>query len=472
MKPPRIVYIAIAGISLYFAVNISKWIYPPEPTTTARSITETACEAAYNLDRVSCGSKIILVPPGGGRNRRNKIEGFAAIKNKDFQRGIDILQQDWNTHHDAEVSIAIENAQILRDRPQTVKTIAVVIPSQGAPEYVGESILKGVAAAQREWNQGNQNYKLLIAIADDHNEPEDGKRIAEELTKHSDILCILGHYSSNVTVSVKDIYDRAKTVLISSTSTSDELTSQKNDPNNYFFRVTHTTKTSGEHLAQKWLAKPDKIVLFYTPEKKFSEALRKAFVAKIPPDTIVKEFHLSTRTNAAQELAIAKAAGAKTIVLIPDAYTDENERDRTLSIVKANQGQMPILAASLLRDAYLFQVNPSYLKNLIISIPIHPTDSKFIDAAKLSQAPNWWGTKSQIHDRIINSYDATQVILAILDRSTDKETVRKTIASPDFSVRGITGKISFNGSNRAEKLDSLITPSSCDDKKCNFELTH
>lgn len=464
MKLPRIAYIAIAGVCLFITVKITS--PPPKPTATDTSI----CQAAQTLDRVSCGSKIILVPPGGGRNRRNKIDGFAAIKNNDFQRGISLLQHDWNTNHDPEVLIAIQNAQILRDRTKTVKTIAVVIPSQGAPEYVAESILKGVAEAQREWNQSNRGYKLLIAIADDHNEPADAKQIAAELIKYPDILAVIGHYSSNVTVSVKDIYNQAKVVLISSTSTSDELTSEPNDPNNYFFRVTNTTKISGEHLAQKWLQKPDKIVLFSTPGKKFSEAFRKAFVAKIPPGTIVKEFHLSDRTNAAQELAIAKAAGAKTIVVVPDAYTDENERDRVLSIVKANQGQMPILAASIMRDAYLFQVNPAYLKNMVISIPVHPSDSQFIDAAKLRQAPDWWGVKGQIHDRIINSYDATQVILAALDRSTDRETVRQTIADPNFSVQGITGKVSFHGSDRAGAIDSLVTPSSCDSTKCNFEL--
>jgi ABC-type branched-subunit amino acid transport system substrate-binding protein len=469
MRLPRIAYIGIAGICLFIAIKIgSPPSQPLQPNNTATSI----CEAAQTIDRVSCGSKIILVPPGGGRNRRNKIDGFAAIKNKDYQRGIDLLQQDWNTNHDPETLIAIQNAQILRDRPQQVKTIAVVIPSQGAPEYVAESILKGLAEAQREWNQSNRGWKLLVAIADDRNEPAEAKQIAEELTKHQDVLAILGHYSSNVSVSVKDIYNRAKTVLVSATSTTDELTSEKDDPNNYFFRVTNTTKTSGEHLAQKWLAKPDKIVLFYTPGKKFSEAFRKAFVAKIPPGTIVKEFHLSDRTNAAQELAIAKAAGAKTIVVIPDAYTDYYERDRVLSIVKANQGQMPILATSIMRDAYLFQVNPSYLKNLVISIPVHPTDRQFIDAAKLSQAPDWWGVKSQIHDRIINSFDAAQVILAALDRSTDRESVRQTIASPSFSASGITGSITFSGSDRAKKIDSLVTPTTCGDKNCNFELAH
>jgi eukaryotic-like serine/threonine-protein kinase len=460
MKIPRIGYIAIAGISLF---GIIKFVTPAISTSTS------ICEAAYHLDRISCGDKILLIP-AGGKNRREKEAGFAAIKNKDFRQGIELLQKDHDLSKDPETLIALNNAKIAQDRPQNIKTIAVVIPSSQTPEYVSESILKGVAAAQQEFNQKDYGWKLQVAIADDSNDPNQGKKIAEELVKHKDILAILGHYSSNVTVNVKDTYNRAQTVLLSATSSADDLTSQKNDNHNYFFRVVSSTQISGEQLAKKWAAKPDKIALFYTPNKKFSESLRKAFSAHIPPTSIVKEFDLSSRNNAEQEIAVAKAAGAKTIVIIPDAYTDANERDRVLSIIKATQGQLPILGASILKDAYLFKVNPLYLKNLTIAIPIHASDRQYIDEARLNQMPNWWGTKSQIHDRIINSYDGMQVLLAALDKSTNREAVRQTIATPDFTARGITGKISFNGSDRNEKIDSLVTPTNCDDKKCNFEL--
>jgi ABC-type branched-subunit amino acid transport system substrate-binding protein len=461
MKLPRIVYLAIAGICLYLAINLSH---------CGQQSAESICDAAYNLDRISCGEEIILIPPGG-KDQREKEDGFAAIKRKDFRQGIESLQKDWDLSKDPETLIALNNAKILRDRPSNLKTIAVVVPSSKTPQYVPVSILKGVAEAQREWNQTDRGWKLLIAIADDNNDPAKGKQIAEELVKHPDILAVLGHYSSNVTVNVKDVYNQARTVLLSATATSDELTSKKDD-NNYFFRPVSSTQVSGEHLAKKWAAKPEKIVLFYTPNKKFSESFRKAFLAHVPQTSIVKEFDLSTRNNAAQELALAKAAGAKTIVIIPDAYSEANERDRVLSVIKANQGQMPILGASIVRDAFLFQVNPLYLKNLVISIPVHPSDQQFIDEARLNQTPNWWGSKSQTHDRIINAYDGMQVLLAALDKSKDRETVRQTIAAPDFSVRGITGKISFNGSDRSEKIDSLVTPTSCDQTKCSLQLVN
>jgi ABC-type branched-subunit amino acid transport system substrate-binding protein len=451
MKIPPIGYVVIAGISFYLVTRMI-------PADSSTSI----CEAAINMEHISCGDKIILTPPGG-LSRRDKQAGFAAIKQKDYAQGIDSLQKDWETFKDPETLIVLSNAKLAQNPAAKIKTIAVVVPSSQTPVFVATNILKGVAEAQREWNQSNHEWKLKVVIADDSNDPVEGKKIANELVKHPDILAVLGHYSSNVTVNVKDVYQQAKIVLLSPTSTADDLTST--DASNFFFRVVSSNQINANNMAKNWAKKYDKFVLFYTPNKKFSESLRKAFLSQISPSGIVKEFDLTNPSNAAQEIAVAKAAGAKAIVLFPDAYTDPIERDRVLSIVKANQGQLPILADSMLQDAYLFQVNPQWLKNLVISVPIHPSDRLHIDEGKLRQSPNWWGDKSQLQERIINSYDAMQVLQSALDQANDRETIQKVISDPSFNVRGITGKISFKGSNRAEEINSLITPN-CDLKKC------
>jgi ABC-type branched-subunit amino acid transport system substrate-binding protein len=153
-------------------------------------------------------------------------------------------------------------------------------------------------------------------------------------------------------------------------------------------------------------------------------------------------------------------------VLIPDAYTDAIERDRVLSIIKANQGQLPILGNSVVRDPYLFQAEPKSLANLVISVPINSDDRQSIDAARLAQSPNWWGSKSQIADRTINSYDAMQVLLTATDKVNSRLEVQQNLQRRDFVARGITGKISFQGSDRAEPITSLITPL-CINNKCD-----
>lgn len=460
-KLPPIVYIAIALVSIIIATNIT---HIPIPFTNTGS---SICEAAYSLDRITCGEEIILTPPGG-LSRLDKQAGFKAIKEKDHRQGIENLEKDFSIAKDPESLVALNNTKLSQNKAVKTKTIAALLPASRTPIFVATSILKGIAQAQEEWNQAGHDWQLRVITADDSNDPNEATKIATELVKHPDILAVIGAYSSNVTVRVKDIYQQAKTVLLSATSTSDELTNL--DSNNYFYRVVSSNIVSAKDMAAKWASKYDKIALFYTPNKKFSESLKAAFLSQIRPNTIVKEFDLTSPNNAAQEIAVAKAAGAKALVLFPDAYTDPIERDRVLSVVKANKGELPILANSILQDAYLFQVNPQFLKGLTISVPIHSSDLKYIDVGKFNNAPSWWGEKTQVQDRIINSYDAMQVLLSALDKADDREAVQKALSNPNFNVRGITGKISFRGSDRAENINSLITPH-CDISKCNgFKL--
>jgi branched-chain amino acid transport system substrate-binding protein len=452
-KLPPIAYIAIA----LFTLAIFKSLFGFISTLSQLPI----CDAANSLLRISCGEEILLNPPGG-LPRRDKKEGFDAIANRDYSQAIEALERDWQVYKDPETLIALNNARLANLPADKIKTIAVVVPSNNTPIFVATNILKGVAEAQREWNKANNSWALRVIIADDSNDVERGKKIAEKLVDLSNILAVFGHYSSNTTVNVKDIYQRGKVVLISPTSTSDKLSSQ--DTDNWFFRVVSSNRVSAKLMADKWANQYDKIGLFYTPKKEFSESLRTAFLQQISANRVVAEFDLTISNNAAQEIAQAKAAGAKAIALFPDAYTDPIERDRVLSIIKANQGQLPILGNSILQDAYLFQVPPQNLKNLVISVPVQSEDG-YIDRGRLNRAPNWWGEKSQIHERIINSYDAMQVLLSALDKANNREEVREVLANPNFHVFGLTGKISFNGSDRAQNINSLTTPK-CTDNKC------
>jgi ABC-type branched-subunit amino acid transport system substrate-binding protein len=58
-----------------------------------------------------------------------------------------------------------------------------------------------------------------------------------------------------------------------------------------------------------------------------------------------------------------------------------------------------------------------------------------------------------------------QVLLSALDKANNREEVREVLANPNFHVFGLTGKISFNGSDRAQNINSLTTPK-CTDNKC------
>lgn len=436
--------------------------------------TPDICEVASKTAQISCGEEILLMERDG-RSHQEKEDGVAYIQQKDYGQGIASLQLDLErySNKDPETLIAINNAKLAQMSPAKIRTIAVVIPTTKTPIFVATDILKGIAQAQSECNQSNQKWKLRVVIANDSNNPIEGGKIATELIKHHEVIAVLGHYSSNVTVDVKDIYQQAKTVLLSATSTSDKLTIRDSN-SNYFFRVVPSNLVNAIRMV-KWAKKYDKVALFYTRNGKFSESIKAGFLVKFSPSRIIKEtFDLSQPSNATQEIQRAKAAGAKAIILLPDAFTAPTERDRTLAIIKENNGRLPILGDSIVGDIIdrddTVKHNPRLVENIVISVPVDVKDSKFIDPDQRDNVLNFWGNKSPLQERTIFSYDAMQVLLSALDRAKDREAVQKVISSSNFSVRGITGKISFTGSDRSEPVSSLVTPN-CDADQCTgFKL--
>ena len=420
----------------------------------------SACDTAQQDNQsLSCGEKVLLIPPGA-KTRVNKQKGFDSIRDKNYSAAIEYLKTDWEVAKDPETSIALENAKLARNKAKPIKTIAVVIPASQTPIFIPTSLLKGVAYAQSQWNQNPaHHWSLQVVIADDANDPERGKVVAQELIKRSDIIAVIGHYSSQVTSSVESLYQDATVVLISATSTANSLTNDRTDT--FFFRTCSSNVVAGRIMAQIWAKKHQKIAIFYTPDKKFSESIRGAFLDHLQSVKVVKEFSLSNPTNAKTEIEQAKKLGATGIVLLPDAYTDPIERDRVLSLIKANNGELPILGNEIIADDYLFKLEPKLISNLTISLPWHPSDLVNQTSNMLKTAPNWWGTKDNISSRIVMSHDAASSILAALNHTNstfDSVELQKALSSPTFMTDGMTGKIKFNGSDRSQSINSLVQP--------------
>jgi ABC-type branched-subunit amino acid transport system substrate-binding protein len=449
-----------------------------------------ACDQnSQDNPHLSCGEKILLIPPGG-KSRDDKQKGVEAFKSGHYPSAIAHLQQDWNLNKDPETLIVLENAKIANDKNAKFKTIAVVIPATQTPIFVPTGILKGVAYAQSQWNKDLRHaWQLRVVIADDANDPQQGEVVAKEILKRDDILAIVGHYSSEVTTNVRALYQQAQTVLISGTSTSTALTID--DPNNFFFRTCSSNRVAGAIMAKYWAIKHKKIAIFYTPGQKFSESIRGAFIDNLKSVAVVKEFNLSTPANAKTELA--KKLGATGIVLFPDAYTVAIERDRVSSLIVANNGELPLLANETVNDDLLLKFEPKLIDKLTLSLPWHPSDIHHQNYQLFQAAPNWWGTKKELNARIVMSYDAAKVLLVAADKldikanlKLQKQQLQKIINppiftgttgvdgetkisfnnGPVFTTTGITGKISFNGrSDRDGEINSLVKPI-CNATKC------
>jgi ABC-type branched-subunit amino acid transport system substrate-binding protein len=427
---------------------------------------EAACNNIPD-DGISCGEEILLPKPSSGQ-QIEKQAGANAIARGEYAQAVELLTKAWDADKDPETLIMLENAK-LSGKNIPIKSIALSIPGFNSTpnNVVPTAMLKAIAFAQQQWNVDSHSWKLQVVLVDDRNDKVYAKGLLHRLLKRS-ILAGIGSYSSVVTLPAKDIYQNHHTVLISGTATSNLLTNR--NIGNFFFRTCANNDISAQQIAD-YLTSHNytKIALFRTIGKAFSGSMTTTLKAKIQGISIVKEFDFKADVSATDYLDRAKAAGAQAIVLIPDAYTSDNpERDRLISIIKENNGELPIIGNEVVKDPDLFNFSKKQIQNLIIALSWHPSSSQ----NESIDLPNWWGDRSQLDHRIAMNYDAVQVLIQGLNKlpidleiNDGRKQLQKIISAPNFSINGLTGEIQFKGSDRSQSTNSLIRPK-CNDTKC------
>jgi branched-chain amino acid transport system substrate-binding protein len=489
-------------ICIAYRETIITKIWPPK--------TQDICRLISQNKYISCGDKVLLAGDEG-KESKEKSDGFKAIKgilNNSITSKADVdllkatiekLQMDWDSTHDPETLIGIENAKIfLRflENPKTaIKNIAVVIPTSGVPRDIPPSILNGVAFFQHQHNRMNKNndWDLRVIIVDDNN-PENSLARSKEnagiLVNQKDILGIIGPYSSKDAIpSIKEkIYQDL--LLISPTATSDLLTHKIND-GILFNRITPSSETSAKKIVEEWVVENRKIAIFYA-DGPFSQSLRKSFKKALSSnkkyqnqkieDIIVDEFLLKKSDTYNSIKSKLEKTKANAIVLLPDAYIYSTKENQIFQqVLTANKGNKPILANSSVYDFFnnnyqnkSIPISQDMYKNLAIVVPWDYSNTKTKlrpedDPIELPGIPKWWLNERPIDllsQRTVMAYDASVVMSDILYHANNRSDVIKEITNPKFRSKGITGDITFDGSDRHEDTTSLITPD-CKDNQCN-----
>lgn len=134
--------------------------------------------------------------------------------------------------------------------PGTVK-IGVALPLSGGSTPRGQEILNAVLLAVEDVNQtgGVKGRRVELVIQDDGDAPQKGRTAAENLVQ-AGVVGVIGHYSSNVTLSALPVYVQAETALISPAATLSRLPQE----GHYFFR-TIGNNAQQAHAAVQYVAK-------------------------------------------------------------------------------------------------------------------------------------------------------------------------------------------------------------------------
>jgi branched-chain amino acid transport system substrate-binding protein len=290
---------------------------------------------------------------------------------------------------------------------------------------------------------GVNGRRVRLVRFDDHGSVDEGRLVAQRIAADPDVVAVIGHLQSYVTVPAAAIYDLSGLVLLSPSSTDPELTSHGYTR---VFRMTFTDKAAGRQLAQFAAERRLRRVAIYYLRNTYGRELANAFEERAneigitivarrsydPSDSvttrtfepIVKEwktldmdaiFLAGEVPSAGFFIAKAREAGLKATILGPDAMS----------------------------SPALMRVSGSAAEGTIVGATFHPGEpraevQRFAAAfAKRYGVPPDSGSAA--------GYDAVRLLVDAMQRahsSVPTEIAKALHATRDWP--GVTGRVTFD----------------------------
>ncbi|CCI21832.1 conserved hypothetical protein [Microcystis aeruginosa PCC 9809] len=428
----------------------------------------------------------------------NKEEGTKYFAQCDYQKALLRFKDAWQQDRlDPETLIYLNNALLEANKmPYYTIAVAVSIPPKNQnssndddDDSRAKEMLRGVAQLQTKINLGilNDNDPFLkyfpdqdfinkkaingkglkVVITNDENDELLAQKTASSLSQRPEILGVVGHYPSEMTVATVDIYKDNDLVLISPGSTTSELTKY---PRKNFLRTVFSVEQQSPAIA-KFLQEKSikKVVGFYSEGSPFSEYFFNSFktIFTRPPfsGTVVKldEFDLGNNFKAEEAIQeLRKRQGKITeeigLVLFPKAIGDA--QGDAIRLIKLNNSQNWVIGSWGLRSSRtLEQINNLQpFQKFVITVPWDSLTSPNQDFLK--DAKILWTTTS-VNAITALSYDATLALTKALEKEDNPTPINilEHLKSPDFLVtKGATGTIQFDQNGDRKKLDGKGDP--------------
>jgi ABC-type branched-subunit amino acid transport system substrate-binding protein len=368
----------------------------------------------------------------------SRDQGIEAFKKNNYAEAENYFNKafrDKNNPPDPEVLIYQNNARAIQQGNPL--TLAVVIPAENALDTARE-ILRGVAQAQNQFNMngGFNNRLLKVTIANDANNLEQAKQIAEQLVNDKSLLGVIGHTTSDATQAALDVYKKADISIISPTISSNNL------KGNVLFRVVPSNAVSSEKLAKYATNQSlNKVVIFYNPKSKYSNSLNKEFQINFKgKGEIFRQIDLTDpKLNIEKELKDSASQRVQAVMLFPDV----EHTATAIDIAKVNTNnrlRLKLLGGSTLYTQKILQNGGNDIKGLVITVPWF---YQLPQAKNFSQTANelWRGVVSW---RTATSYDATQAFLEAIKESfpnVSRETILQKLPEVNLSPKETSGDI-------------------------------
>ena len=399
--------------------------------------------------RLSLGEQILI----GADNNPDKqlaVEQFAAGNFTEAQ--IKFAQSLKANPNDPETLIYLNNSLAATD-PEPLK-IGVSVPIGGSLN-VAKEILRGVAQAQNEINkQGGierDGFRKLVQvqIANDDNNPEIAKQIAADFVADPEIMAVVGHNSSSVSMAAAPIYQQGNLVMVSPTSVARELS----QAGSYIFRTTPSTRVLAETIAQYAVdSRRSKVAVCLDSSEPASVSFQEEFSLSLfesGGEIISTSCDFANEDFNPDEIpAKITADGAEALLLIPSV----NKINQALDVAKATDNRLPLLGNDSMYTYETLDVGRGDIKGLVVPAAWHPDLTATSSFNK--NALELWGMAGSW--RTATAYDATKVVLLGLNSATTRQELQQTLVNSGFAIQGATGKVAFRPSGDRQTREAFL----------------
>ncbi len=421
-SPPPIVFILLGCLTLFSVSQVPQFLKFP-----------TASQSSNVSDRMSSGEKSLI----SDQMTPEKLAGVQSMAQNNFSQAIVHFEQSLQKQpNDPEVRIYLNNAKAAQAEHHK---LAVVVPI-GHDLPMSQEVLRGVAQAQQEINDagGINGKQVFIVIANDDENPNTGKQIAQDFVNRSDILGVIGHTASDVTIASAKTYDAGKLVAISPISSSIEISNQSR----FVFRTIPSDAIAARTLATHALTQNrKKVAVYFNSTSNYSRSLKSEFTKSIQSSggQVVAEYDLND-SGFTPSRSLDRANGADVIFLAPNTAT----LDKALQVVQANQNRLPILAGDDMYAAKTLDVVRDRGTGMVVAVPWHILGD--LTSSFPERSRKMWN--SDVNWRTVMTYDAMQALIAALQQNPTRAGIQETLSRANFSAIGASGTVRFMAGDR------------------------
>lgn len=328
-----------------------------------------------------------------------------------------------------------------------------------------------------KFEAGIKGRGLKVLIVNDAEHEETAEKVAKVLSGRRDIVGLIGHYASKISIKTVETYKNSNLAMVSPGSTTPDLT---DNPKRNFFRTVYTGTEQAKEIGNFFINKKIfKASSFYSDDDEhFSVPFNKQFeiayrerggkIINIKKQELDKKEGFLSTFNSDNLNSIIKELNKISSSQSSDTKLRQNEQFGVL-LIPSPVGETAIQNASELMQRIqankivgtwrlrqkttadaLRSLSNDDLDKIVFAVPWDRLDKLDESEHFVKEADFLWG-KSILQPVTATTYDATKVLVHALEiLKTEKQLFRdereniiKILSKEGFKVDGVTGPIKF-----------------------------